>query len=586
MATKNMKEESAPLLQRIPASKLTAKQRRLRPCLHGNPLPLYECVREPTHYDEIMEDVAIWRSNGTVISIGSTFYQESSPRGVIFALYEEYEEEDDDGKKNDEGDNPDEVDDDSEEKEDDEDDDDSKEEDNSDHSSNEDDDEDGELHLHGGIFGETEASIAETATFFWSLKHRSATNLAVLKLVGTRRFDVKSFQPRQLTRIVESNPHRHWDLQAGEWIAQQSVVLATLPVNLRLGGSFSLPDDGTAFVDAFQQRTTPMQSMILDFDNEDMPFSKANLTRLLQLENMGDRLRINTLEEKEMMLLPFSAKVNCLEYELMARKVNPEDFNSIEFGAKSLYLTLYLDWVEDGNWYGHVVSLFNRVAQLGHLESLSLFLQYSDWMSRHYSDSDDEISSIADALIRLIQGNPNLRHLNVGDILWCVDDEPHLPRIFKALEDHPCLRTVIIEGCKKESKDDGVKYSSHLDYDALWLLLSRNRNIAVLDFSGKRISDGARIDKVYELTRYYKLSLKLVTKCTSLRPKLVTSALFKSASGKFPHTAVLLAHHLDVLCELVAGIDLDSIVIQSHADRPKRRARRGRPPASKRAARR
>ncbi|GAX16398.1 hypothetical protein FisN_10Hu368 [Fistulifera solaris] len=179
--------------------------------------------------------------------------------------------------------------------------------------------------------------------------------------------------------------------------------------------------------------------MILDFDDGETPFSTANLTRLLQLENMGKRLRIKTLGEKDVMLLPFSAKVNCLDYELVARKINPEDFDSIEIGARSLYLTLYLDWVEDGNWYGYVISLFNRVAPLGHLERPSLFLQYSDWMSRLYSDSDVEVSSIADALIRLIQGNPNLTHLNVGDTLWCVDDEPHLPRIFKAMEDHPSL---------------------------------------------------------------------------------------------------------------------------------------------------
>ncbi|GAX17665.1 hypothetical protein FisN_10Lu381 [Fistulifera solaris] len=287
------------------------------------------------------------------------------------------------------------------------------------------------------------------------------------------------------------------------------------------------------------------------------------------------------------MLLPFSAKVNCLEYyELVARKIKPEDFDSIEIGARTLYLTLYLDWVEDGKWYGYVISLFNRVVQLGYFERLSLFLRYSDWMSRLYSDSDAEISSIADALIRLIQGNPNLTHLNVDDTLWCVDDEPHLSRIFKAMEDHPSLRIVIIEGWKKESKDDGVKYSSHLDYDALWLLLSRNRKIAVLDYSGKRISDGARIDRLYELYCFGDHSFNLVKECSSLRPELVTSALFGSASGKFPHTAVLLAHHLDVLCELAAGIDLDSIITASHADRPKRRARRGRPLVAKRVARR
>ncbi|GAX17664.1 hypothetical protein FisN_10Lu380 [Fistulifera solaris] len=288
--------------------------------------------------------------------------------------------------------------------------------------------------------------------------------------------------------------------------------------------------------------------------------SQQNIKRLLQLDGKIERLRISSLKEKEILLLPLSAKVDCLEYELEVKKIQEDAFDTLDISAKEILLTFFLDWfLEDGSWYGYVISFFDRLAQLGHVESLTLSLDCLDPTTGCFLDSNQEISLIADAVIRFIQGNHRLMHFCFSDILWCVNDEPHLPRIFEAMEDHPNLRTVMIEGCKDKSEDDGAKYSNHLDYDALRQLLSRNRIIEVLYSNGERISDGASIDKLYELNRYYNHSSSLVTENTKTRSQLVSIALIERASGTFPHTAVLVAHHLDSICELIRAVHLDHI---------------------------
>ncbi|GAX16397.1 hypothetical protein FisN_10Hh370 [Fistulifera solaris] len=477
--------------------------------MFGTFSPLYRLAREPTHVYDFdwtnHRNCTIWRDNGTVIGVGHCFYEGYEPHGVLFGLH--------------------------------------------DHACDE------ELQLSCGIYGENDAAIAATATFFWSLKHPLETELGVLRIHGRRKFHVAAFQVDQLTQILESNPERHLDLQTGTWSEAQAVVLATTPLNLQLCNVFAWADNGSAFVNALQGRSSAFRSLCIDFDNKDTPFSKANLKRLLELDKKFERLRIDRLEDAELVVLAFFAKTDYLEYKMDAQDVEPEDFEGIDIGTKKLDLTLFLDWVD--NWDELVVAFFHRVGELGHLERLCLSLKYMDWRSRREPERDEfDTASLAQALIRLIQGNPNLKHLDVSDILWCVDDEPHLPAIFQAMEDHLSLREVLIEGCKDESEDDGFKYLGALDFSALERLLSRNRYIEVLDFQGKRITNGSSIDDLYRLNACFVGSLQLDTESSlsDSRFHLVTTALVQSASGRFRPTAVLLSHHTDLLCELVAGL--------------------------------
>ncbi|GAX17666.1 hypothetical protein FisN_10Lh370 [Fistulifera solaris] len=499
------------LLQLIPEKELSTEQKRLRPRMFGTFSPLYRLLSgEPTQlYDfgwDNHRNCTIWRDNGTVICIGHCFYEEYEPHGVLFSLYDNAYDE--------------------------------------------------ELQLSCGIYGENDAAIAATATFFWSLKHPVETELCVLRIHGRRKFPVTVFEIEQLLQILESNPERHVDLQTGTWSDVQAAVLATRPLSLRLSNVFAWADNGSAFVDALQGRSSPFRSLCIDFDNKDTPFSKENLKRLFELENNKfDWLRMDRLEDEELVLLAFSAKTDYLEYKMDAQDVEPEDFKEINIRAKTLDLTLFLDWVD--NWDELVVAFFHRVAELGHMERLSLSLKYMDWRSSEEPERNEfDTASLAQALICLIKGNPNLQHLDVSDILWCVDDEPHLPQIFEAMEDHPSLHEVLIEGCKDESEDDGFKYSGALGYAALERLLSRNRYIKIFNFQGKRITNGTTIDELYRLNACYVGSLQLITDTLvpDSRFHLVITALVQSTSGRFRATGVLLSHHTDLLCELVTEL--------------------------------
>ena len=118
-----------------------------------------------------------------------------------------------------------------------------------------------------------------------------------------------------------------------------------------------------------------------------------------------------------------------------------------------------------------------------------------------------------------------------------------------AVEGHAGLRTRTVRNIIAEGR-----IFSWLEH-----LLSRNRNTTVLD-SGEKITNGSTIDKLYLLNRFYHGSVALVKESTESRPDLVAAALTEGASSTFPHSALVLSDHTDMLCESMNGADLDHIV--------------------------
>lgn len=108
----------------------------------------------------------------------------------------------------------------------------------------------------------------------------------------------------------------------------------------------------------------------------------------------------------------------------------------------------------------------------------------------------------------------------------------------------------------------GENSESESGFDRSWLerLLSRNRNIEVVDAFGQRYTDGPNIDKGYALNYFYNGSARTVRESTSLRPLLVATVLAESASENFQYTALLLSHHTDVLCEFFQDTNLEDTV--------------------------
>ena len=391
------------------------------------------------------------------------------------------------------------------------------------------------------IYGQSNAAIAETATFFWSLQPSGnvsdppdAGTLAITSVSG---LDVSALSAKQLARILDSNPIRSISFLTGTWNAAQSVVLATRPYPFKITvastprGTFAFTDGGKAFVDALQTRKSSFGSLRMDFPDR-MPLSHANLQRLFELEDTFDELDVWRLN-RESMLLPFSAKVKVLIYEIHSTMMQPNDFDSIDIAAKDLHLKMYLN--DADGWERLPISLLDRVSALGNFEKLCL------WIDTSRRASLDETELLAEALIRAIKGNPRLAYLNLSDNIGLFDWTPYLQNVFEAMEDHTGLIKLVVDDIELEDDDH-----------ASWLkkLLSRNRNIVVLDGSGSTYSDKS-IAELYSLNRFCCGSAKLVRASASLRSQLVTAALTENASNNFQCTALLLAQHTDMLCEFV-----------------------------------
>lgn len=484
-------------LELIPPDQLSAQQKALlQPSdPQRKPLPLYRLLREPTYLQDIdwyqYRDFCIYRENGTTISLchDRDFYPPTR-RSLSFWLHE-------DG-----------------------------------------------LYLSCIIVGTTDAAVAETATYFWSIPSRD-TFPGRLHLRHKCPFEFRALEPEQLAQILDANPRRCLDISAYTFTVQQSMVLATRPHPVRLRvvhGGLAFEDDGTAFVDALEQRQASYGELDIECNTDGMPFSRNNLRRLLQLDIL-DRLILSPLAG-ELALLPFSAKVKALDYSLDASFVNVEDLRTLQIVTKDLNVKIYLD-DDDEFAYDFPLAFLDRLAELGHLEKLEFVLDNCSHAARL-----DELEALAEALARVIRNNPNLTCLNLSEQYMYFDWSPCLGDVFEAMEEHEGLRKVIL---KEYPKDEDPGYR--------WLekLLMRNRNIVVLDSYRRKCTDGSRINKLYALNALYNGSPKLVKESASLRPPLVTEALMENASENFVHTALLLSYHTDILNELLSCASLDNV---------------------------
>ncbi len=455
---------------------------------------MYRLLREPTSLDDIdwkkYRQIVIWRDNATIICICKYAFAQYHEKNVCFKIK---------GLA-------------------------------------------GGRTLEGAIYGKDDTKIAETATFFWSLEHPGSSKACLETCVygfdDERRFDFDfaALTADQLAKILDANPNRRFHFATGTWRPEISSVLATRPYCLNLtltksgtdAGGFTFTDEGSAFVNALEQRQSTFGSLYFKFHSEDMPFSSANIKRLLQL-NIFEKLAPFILD-KECVLLPFSTKVKTLEYQFDAQLVEPQDFDSLEIITKDLKVKMYLDnvfYVKD--CCERLISFLNRVAQLGHLEKFTFSIDFGD---EGYNDQYEfkRVKPIAEALIRAILCNPNLVYLDISDTIWIVDWAPHLQAIFKAMEGHKRLTTFIVRDYPPEADDED---SQHADYSWPEQLLARNKIINVFDISGKRCSDGSRIDQLYMANKSRRDSLHAVPE------GIVSSASITSESqralGTLPH---------------------------------------------------
>ena len=307
---------------------------------------------------------------------------------------------------------------------------------------------------------------------------------------------------------------------------------------------FGFTDEGTAFVDALEKRQSTFGSLEIACHKASMPLSRSNMIRVLRLDNIIETLTVSSMD-KDLLFLPFLAKVKALNYTMHARHMPHADIDSLDIVTSDL--SLGIDFQDsDMNWHEHLISLFQRMQGLGHFERLSFSFQFPvPWFRQ------ERIGPVVSALIDVFKGTANLKHLDLRRIQHNLNqDATHLEGIFRAPS------AAYPAGCYADAGHDDYDWSPW-DFSSLERLLDRNRNVTVCNYRGKNFTNKGSIDKLYALNRFHCGSTELMKEDTSLRPLLVVTALAESASENFQYTALLLSDHADMLCELIQVVNID-----------------------------
>jgi hypothetical protein len=149
------------ILELIPHDKVTPQQKAFAVSRYQG-VRLYRFRREPIRFNEIIwicyHDTALWRDNGTFIFVSTARTRALPERHLPFLIRNV-------GRR---------------------------------------------TILHGIIYGNNDAAIAETATFFWSLKLVSKVKLLNIGndsvFPDDDKFDVAAMQPEQLVKVLKANP--------------------------------------------------------------------------------------------------------------------------------------------------------------------------------------------------------------------------------------------------------------------------------------------------------------------------------------------------------------------------------------------
>jgi hypothetical protein len=404
----------ADFLELIPDEELSSEQKDSHTVRGRDKLPMYKLLREPSSLDDfdwnILQGITIWCSNRTVICVSESAYSRFREHFVYFTLHNvgRYKE------------------------------------------------------LKCSIYGENDEAVAETVTFFWSLKHSGEDDPCLeidhSIIRDVYGFDVGSLQGEQLIRILEANPTRQICFRTGYFGAENSAILATRPCPLNLKISlhhFAFSDDGTAFVDALEKRTSSFGTLILQLDTDGWPFDHTNINRLLRL-NVFEKLAFCSLND-DMVFLPFSTQVKTLEYYIEENHFPKTGFESVDIVAKDLRLKVCLNGAD--NWDELLVSILNRVASLGDMERFDFSVHYYGGeihpeefdMLENYSCV--QVSRVAEALVRVIKANPKMTYLSLSRSHCRWDWSPHLQSIFKSLEDNEGLRVFVVDKYPSEDSN-------------------------------------------------------------------------------------------------------------------------------------
>ena len=167
------------------------------------------------------------------------------------------------------------------------------------------------------IVGDTVSAIAQTAAFLFRFEKPTdeSSGLEIEGCFGRNRFDFRTAGSRYLRRIIiEAVTVRPLWFHEIKFSERQSITLATRPHLIQLAlCECEFEDEGTAFVDALERRTSSFGSLAIKGSTT---LSLTNVKRLLQVDTV-EILGLPYMDDDECFHLSLAAKVDRLNYEAL-----------------------------------------------------------------------------------------------------------------------------------------------------------------------------------------------------------------------------------------------------------------------------
>jgi hypothetical protein len=382
------------------------------------------------------------------------------------------------------------------------------------------------------IVGKSDYAIAETAAFLWGVIDDGSRPRHIHCPPG--RFDFGVLTIEQLAALLLRSSYTGIQLTVTHITPAQSefIAHASLPLSLDLTHSFdSFLDGGHIFVESLFERQSRYGR--LGLQGIDAAGNNEMFQRLLQAQTIYSIDVSLTWARPQLIQQLLSASVEGVDFLIDVDRSFWLDWSSVDIFPKRLVVRFSRCALEAHIYF--ISSFLRRLSELNHIEFLELDLEQG-WAT-------NMPESIAQELLHVIASNQRLVYLRLRRAFSNLKD--HLKDVFAAMEYHESLRFVTIDEYPKQSDPD---------FSMLKHLLKRNRFIDVLgrcEKIGTKDGDGDTIVQIYAINTFFRNSSSLTQALLTLLPSLMCEALIRCASAHFPRSALLLASHPGVLCELV-----------------------------------
>ncbi|GAX25470.1 hypothetical protein FisN_12Lu011 [Fistulifera solaris] len=190
---------------------------------------------------------------------------------------------------------------------------------------------------------------------------------------------------------------------------------------------------------------------------------------------------------------------------------------------------------------GFVVSYFDRLGELGHLNALGF----------RFLDATSMSTEVGGALCRVVAACPKLAQLELS---YRYTYHGFIEDLFAVLETHPGLRTLRIDGY--------LNYRYGVRLSPLKRLLRRNRQIDVVNIPDGILRANPELKEICSTNRFFRGSQNVIGKLPSSRLALLGAAMTHNGPSDLQRTGILLNDHVDLLLEMLQDKIVDTDVTE------------------------